>query len=151
MFEIIKSLKPYFFSLREIENNVSLDIKLPTSWKYEQIIAPYRSVKFKVQDKNDKFNLVSLISVASKEGYDVVIGCANEIILINKEEEEKRRLFEEKVNELKVLFQNQSLEKLKDIKLIEENGQEDTTGIRMDEQRIGEGQDRDIEEQEEDD
>ena len=35
--------------------------------------------------------------------------------------------------------------------LIEENGQEDTTGIRMVEQRIGEGQDRDIEEQEEDD
>ena len=151
MFESIKSIRPYFHSLREIENNVSLDIKLPTSWKFEQIIAPYRSIKFKVQDKNDKFNLLSLISMATKEGYDVVVGCANEIILVNKEEEEKKRLFDEKVNELKILFQSQSLDRLKDIKLIEENGQEDTTRVRMVEQGDREGQDRDIESQGEDD
>jgi hypothetical protein len=147
MFEIIQSLKPYFFSLREIESNISLDLKIPTSWKYETIITPYRSIKYKIQDKNDKFNLISLISIASKEGYDVVIGCANEIILVNKEEEEKKRLFEEKVNELKILFQNQTLDKLKDIKLIEENGQEDSTGFGMVEQGNREGQFGDIETQ----
>ena len=151
MYEIIKSLKPYFFSLREVDNSVSLDIKLPTSWKYEHIIAPYRSIKFKVQDKNDKFNLISIFSVATQEGYDIVIGCANEIILVNKEEEEKRKLFEEKVNELKILFQNQSLDKLKDIKLIDENGQEDTTGIGMVEEGDREGQYGDSETQGEDD
>jgi hypothetical protein len=150
MFDIIKTLKPYFFSLRELENNVSLDLKLPSSWKYEEIISPYKSIKFKIQDKSDKFNLISLISVATKEGYDVVIGCANEIILVNKEEEEKRRLFEQKVNELKLLFQNSSLDKLKDIKLIEEYGQENSTGIRMVEQGDKEGQYRNLETQDED-
>ena len=35
VFENIKSLRPYFHSLREIQDNVSLDIKLPLSWKYE--------------------------------------------------------------------------------------------------------------------
>lgn len=150
MYEYIQSLKPYFFSLREIEGNISLDVKFPSSWKFEQIIAPYSSIKFKVQDKNDKFNLVSLISVATKEGYDVVIGCANEIILVNREEEEKRRLFDEKVRELKILFQNQSLEKLKDIKLIEQDGQEDTTRIRMVEEGNREGRNG-VEEREGDD
>ena len=53
MFESIKSLRPYFHSLREIENNVSLDIKLPLTWKYEEIAKPYRSLKMKIQDKNE--------------------------------------------------------------------------------------------------
>jgi hypothetical protein len=135
MFEIIKSLKPYFFSLREVENNVSLDIKLPLNWRYDAIIAPYRSIKTKVQDKNDKYNLLSLISTATQEGYDVVISCANEIISINKEEEEKQKLFQQKVKELQELFQKESLSKLKDINLLNDYGQEAATGNEM----VGEG------------
>jgi hypothetical protein len=131
MFEIIKSMRPYFFSLREIEGNISLDIKLPLNWKYDTIVSPYRSIKTKIQDKNDKFNLLSLISTATQEGYDVVIGCANEIITINKEDEEKQRLFKEKVRELQSLFEKESLSKLKDINLLEDYGQEITTGNGM--------------------
>ena len=69
VFESIKSLRPYFHSLREIQNNVSLDIKLPLTWTYENIIKPYSTITIKVQDKNDKFNLVSLVSQATQEGY----------------------------------------------------------------------------------
>jgi hypothetical protein len=85
VFEEIKSLRPHFHSLREIQNNVSLDIKVPLSWKYEDIVKPYRTVTLKVQDKNDKFNLVSFISQATQEGYDVVFACASEITNHNKE------------------------------------------------------------------
>ena len=85
MFENIKSLRPHFHSLREIEGNVSLDIKLPLTWKHEEIIKPYRSLKFKVQDKNEKFTLMSLISNGTQEGYDVVFACASEIINHNKD------------------------------------------------------------------
>jgi hypothetical protein len=151
MFETIESLKPYFFSLREIDNNVSLDIRLPLNWKYENIIVPYRSIKTKIQDKNDKFNLLSLISVGTKEGYDVVVSCANEIITINKEEEEKQRLFQQKVKELQELFQKESLSKLKDINLLNDYGQEITSRIGMVEQGNVEGQLGDIEAQGEDD
>ena len=151
MFEYIQSLRPYFFSLREIENNVSLDIKLPANWQFEKIVAPYRSVKIKIQDKNDKFNLLSLICVATKEGYDVVLSCANEIIKINKEEEEKRRLFEQKVNELKLLFEKESLDKLKDIDLLNEYGQQDSARIGMVEQGNQEGRIGDRGPQEEND
>ena len=90
MYENIKGLRPYFFSLREIDNNVSLDIKFPLTWKYENIISQYKLVKAKVQDKNDKFHLVSLISTATQEGYDVVFACAGEVVVVNKEEEEKQ-------------------------------------------------------------
>jgi hypothetical protein len=135
MFEYIKKLKPYFFSIREIDNNASLDIRVPINWRYEQIVQPYKSVKIKVQDKNDKFTLISLISNSTHDGYNLLIVCATEIIKVNKEEEEKRRLFEQKVTELKELFQKESLDKLKDITFIESYGYTIETSERM----VGEG------------
>ncbi len=139
MFDNIRHLRPYFFSLREIDNNVSLDIKLPVTWKIESIISLYKSIKYKVQDKNEKFTLVSLISNATADGYDVVFSCAKEIITTNKEMEEKQKLLQQKIKELEVLFQHQSLDKLKDISFIEDVKQENTTGIRLVEERNGEG------------
>ena len=151
MFESIKSLRPHFHSLREVQNNVSLDIKIPLNWKYEDISKPYRTVALKVQDKNDKFNLVSFISQATQEGYDVVFACAEEIFKVNREEEEKQKLFQQKVKELQELFKNESLDRLKEINLTDNYGQEITTGIGVVEQGSGEGQDGDSEPQESDD
>lgn len=151
MFENIKSLRPYFHSLREIESNVSLDIKLPINWKFDEIVKPYRSLKTKVQDKNEKFTLVSLISTASAEGYDVAFACANEIININKEEEEKKRLFHEKVKELESLFLKESLDKLKEMNLLQDYGQEITAGDGMVIEGDREGQDGDRDTEDEDD
>ncbi len=151
MFESIKTLRPHFHSLREIEGNVSLDIRLPLSWRYEDIVKPYRSIKVKVQDKNEKFNLVSLISAGTQDGYDVVFACALEILQINKDEEEKQRLFQQKVKELQELFKKESLEKLKDINLLNDYGQEITAGDGVVEKRDGEGQDGDGDSEEADD
>jgi hypothetical protein len=80
-----------------------------------------------------------LISNATADGYDVVFSCAKEIITTNKEMEEKQKLLQQKIKELEVLFQHQSLDKLKDISFIEDAKQENTTGIRLVEERIGEG------------
>jgi len=151
VFESIKSIRPHFHSLREIEGNVSLDIKLPLTWRYEDIVKPYRSLKMKVQDKNEKFTLLSLIANGTQEGYDVVFACALEILTFNKEEEEKQNLFQQKVRELQELFKKESLDTLKDINLLSNYGQEVTTGDGVVEQGDGEGQDGDVEPQESDD
>ena len=151
MFENIKTLRPHFHSLREVQDNVSLDIKLPLTWKYDDVVKPYSSITIKIQDKNEKFNLISLIAQATQNGYDVVFACANEVVNKNKEEEEKQRLFQQKVKELQQLFQNESLDKLKDINLMSTYGQEITTGDGVVEQGDGEGQDGDTEPQESDD
>ena len=151
MFDSIRFLRPYFFSLREIENNVSLDIKLPVTWKFETIISQYKSVKYKVQDKNEKFNLVSIISNATADGYEIAFSCANEIITVNKENEEKQKLLQSKIKELEILFQHQSLEKLRDLSFIENARQENTTGIRMVDEGSGEGQSGNQDDKESDD
>ena len=151
MFENIKLLRPYFHSLREIQNNVSLDIKLPTNWLFENVVKPYRTIQTKVQDKNDKFILLSIISQSTQEGYDIVFACANEIINTNKEEEEKQKLYQQKLKELQELFKKGSLDKLKEINLLENYGQEDSTSIGDIPEGSGERQDGDSEPQEEDD
>jgi len=136
VFESIRSIRPYFHSLREVKENVSLDIKLPLSWSYSNIIKPYSTIAVKVQDKNENFNLVSLISQSTQNGYDVVFACANEIVTKNKEEEEKQTLFQQKVKELQQLFKNESLDKLKDINLITTYGQEIEAGPEL----VGDGE-----------
>jgi len=151
VFENIKSLRPHFHSLREIEGNVSLDIKLPLNWRHEDISKPYRSIKIKVQDKNEKFTLLSLISLGTQDGYDVVFACALEILQVNKDEEEKQKLFQEKVKELQILFKKESLDTLKDINLLSNYGQEVTTGDRVVEQGDEEGQQGTTEPQDSDD
>ena len=82
--------------------------------------------------------MVSLISNATADGYDVVFSCAKEIITMNKEMEEKQRLLQQKIKELEVLFQHQTLDKLKEISFIEDARQENTTGIKLVEEGSGE-------------
>jgi hypothetical protein len=151
VFDNIKNLRPHFHSLREVKEFVSLDIKLPLNWFYEEIVKPYTSIQVQVQDKNDKRTLLSLITNATEGGYDVVFACAHEIVKVNKEEEEKQRLFQEKVKELQLLFKKESLDKLKDISLLEKYGQEDSTSIGDLQQGSGERQDGDTESQESND
>lgn len=151
MFESIKSLRPHFHSLREIEGNVSLDIRLPLNWRHEDIVKPYRAIKVKIQDKNEKFTLMSLISNGTQDGYDVVFACALEILQINRDEEEKQKLFHQKVKELQELFKKESLDKLKDINLLNDYGQEITTSLGLVEEGDGEGQEGDRDTEDSDD
>jgi len=150
VFENIKSLRPHFHSLREIQENVSLDVRLPLNWTYEEICKPYTSVAIKVQDKNEKHTLVSLIGNATLDGYEIVFSCAKEIVKVNFEIEEKQKLFQSKIKELELLFQHESLDKLKELSFIE-NGQEITTGIKLVGQGDEEGRSADSETQEQDD
>lgn len=147
MFDTIKKLRPHFFSLREIDKTVSLDIKLPLIWGFDSTIEKFPSVKIKIQDKNDKFSLVSLVSHATSDGYDAVFNCGLDIIEVNKEMEEKKRLFEEKVSELRVMFEKESLNKLKEIKFKKDEEHEEFPslgdGENPTEEGVVEGQDRD--------
>jgi len=133
MYKFIQSLKPYFFSLREINDNVSLDIKIPTTWGYNDIaLKPqFNTIRTQVQDQNDKNTLLSIISDATEMGYGNVLLLANDIIQTNMEEEEKLKLFNQKMNELKEIFLKSSLDNLKDITFTNDGKAKTTTGIRM--------------------
>jgi len=131
VYEIIKSLKPYFFSLREIKDNVSLDLKLPVSWKYEKIAQVYKTLQLKIQDKNDKDVLISFICTATQEGYDIVFQCANEVVEKNLEEEKKRELFDKKVREMREMFEKMGLDELEKITFDKEQTKDEEGELRL--------------------
>ena len=72
VYDTISSLRPYFFSLREIKENVSLDIRLPLNWK----LLEYSDDQIKIQDQNEKNMLISIINTATKDGYNEVFNIA---------------------------------------------------------------------------
>lgn len=153
-FEIIKNLQPYFFSLREINNNICLDLRLTVTWKFTDIVTKYNNetpLIYKIQDKNENFLLVSLITELKFDNFNKLFDCAFEIIKTNKESEEKEKLLQLKIKELKELFQNESLDKLKDISFSENEKQEDTTIIKLAGKRNKKGQLGNNEPQEEND
>jgi hypothetical protein len=128
VFDTIKSLQPNFFSLRELNTAtdtaiVSLDLKIPIGWKVEDIS---EGVTLKTQDKNEHTKLISLVAPNTKEGYDAVFTMGKKIIKVNKEEEEKIKLFNEKVEELKTLFLSSPLDKLKEISFEKKDGVRNT-------------------------
>ena len=129
MYKEITLLRPYFHSLREFNTEVSFDLKLPLSWEITPDISIFKSVKFKEQDKNEKTKLVSYIAPKTEDGYREVYKCVTHIITANLEKERKERLLEEKIKELKKLFQEKDLELLENLKFDELYGRERTEGI----------------------
>jgi hypothetical protein len=122
VFDTVNSLRPFFFSLREIKENISLDIKIPANWKTNEVLAEFmHDVGLTIQDQNEKNLLISIISTATKDGYDAVFSAAKKIIKANQEQEEKVKLFNVKVEELKTLFLSSPLDKLKEISFIKDD------------------------------
>lgn len=119
MHNTIRSLRPYFHSLREIGDQVSLDMKFPSNWDSNTIlkIANGNSINLKMQDKNNNFQLFSFINPATDDGYDAVITCVKEVITYNIELEEKNTLLLQKIQELENIFKVEPLDKLKNLQI----------------------------------
>ena len=127
--------------MREIKENVSLDLKLPVSWKYEKIVQVYKTLDIKIQDKNDKSILISFICTATRDGYDTAFQCANEVVEKNLEEEKKRELFDKKVREMREMFEKMGLDELEKLSFDKDAEKYNTEGIRLVGEGDSEGQD----------
>ena len=135
--ELIRALRPYFISIKEIEGQAGLYILIPKSWKYDM----YQSsnLQVKKQDGNEEHTLISIISKikVGEETYENMFDVANKIVKYNFEQEEKERLFKEKMDELKEIFMNADLDKLKHIKFTQDEGQTSVAGIGNGERQPG--------------
>jgi hypothetical protein len=82
--------------------------------------------------------LFSFVSEITEEDVEQVSGNIQNIIKYNLEREEKEKLFDSKVNELKMIFEKQNLSNLKSlhfdikkskIELVDNEEEIDTTGV----------------------
>jgi len=114
LYNELLSFFPYLVSIRKLENYVSFDVVFPKSWGLPKKYVDENSVvENQSEDPNTKF--FSFISQFDQDSLHKVKNSIENVIKYNLEREEKQKLFQDKVNELKNLFEGQSLENLKSL------------------------------------
>jgi len=114
---IYKELTPiinYLTQIRKLENYLVFDVAFPMTWKILK--------KHIIEDKfvnngtsNELLNL-SFVSEYDEKNINIIQDNILNIINYNLEREEKERLLEMKINELKTIFDKESLDNLKNFK-----------------------------------
>ena len=112
LYKEFSSLFPYLQSVRKIENYLSFDISFPNSWKLPKKYVEENKIVEQVSNIQNE-RLFSYVCEITESGVEKVYQNLSSIIKYNKEREEKDKLFESKVEELKKLFEKQNLDKLK--------------------------------------
>jgi hypothetical protein len=115
IYKEFSDLYPYIQSIRKLKNYLSFDMNFPKDWKLPKKFIPENNVvENESQDPNRR--LISFVSEFEEEKVDSITASIKNIVKYNKELEEKERLFNSKVKELKTIFEKQNLTTLKDLK-----------------------------------
>ena len=114
LYEQLNKIFPYLLSIRKLEGYVSVDIEFPSTWKLPK---KHIDEKMVVEQKNTKpnFRCLSFATQFNEETLDKLFDNLNSIINYNLEREEKEKLFETKVMELKNFFDKAKLTDLKSL------------------------------------
>jgi ATP-dependent Lon protease len=111
--KFISATSNYLKSVRILKNYVSFDMIFPSTW-----VIPKKNENVEVLENQDKDGSVitSFVCVNSPELVDLIENTIDKVIKTNIEREEKERLFKNKVQELKHIFEKENLENLKGLK-----------------------------------
>jgi hypothetical protein len=100
--------------VRKLENYLSFDVSFPTTWKLPKKYVDEEKV-MEQGSKVENHRFFSFVSEISEENVGIISDNLKNIIRYNLELEEKDKLFQNKVNELKSIFEKQNLNNLKDL------------------------------------
>lgn len=114
LFTEFSTLFPYLQSVRKLKNYLSFDVHFPTTWKIPKKFVNEQKV-VEQDSKLDGHRLISFVSEISESSVADTTSDIQNIIKYNLDREEKDKLFQTKVNELKSIFEKQNLSKLKNL------------------------------------
>jgi hypothetical protein len=112
LYQEFSALLPYLQSVRKLQNYLSFDVSFPNTWKIPKKFVEEEKIMEQTSTLPDE-RLFSYVTEIVEEDVQKVYLNIKNIIKYNLEREEKDRLFESKVEELKKIFEKQNLEKLK--------------------------------------
>jgi hypothetical protein len=136
-FTEFNTLSPYLQSVRKLKTYLSFDIHFPNTWKIPKKFVDEETLLENESGESGK-RFFSFVSTFNEEEVEKIFSNLRNIIKYNKEREEKDKLFQSKVNELKSIFEKQNLDNLQALKFeISENqkieledGEENTDPVR---------------------
>jgi hypothetical protein len=112
LYQEFSALLPYLQSVRKLKNYLSFDVSFPNTWKIpKKFVEEDKIMEQTSQIQNER--LFSYVTEITEDGVQKAHINIKNIIKYNLEREEKDRLFESKVEELKQIFEKQNLDKLK--------------------------------------
>lgn len=128
LYQEFSALLPYLQSVRKLKNYLSFDVSFPNTWKLpKKFVEEDKIMEQQSQIQNER--LFSYVTEISEESVQKAHHNIKQIIRYNLEREEKERLFDTKVEELKKLFEKQNLDKLKGLYF---DISEPTTKVKLD-------------------
>ena len=114
LYKAISPLVDYIYSIRKLKNFMSFDLKFPAKWSLPKtLVEENQIVPFEVDDPNSKG--ISFVVEINEASFETTISKINKIIKINKEREQKEILFKNTIEQLKKTFEQNDLDKLKDL------------------------------------
>jgi len=114
-FTEFNTLSPYLQSVRKLKTYLSFDIHFPNTWKIPKKFVDEETLLENESTETGK-RFFSFVSTFNEEEVEKIINNLRNIIKYNKEREEKDKLFQTKVNELKSIFEKQNLDNLQALK-----------------------------------
>lgn len=116
LYENIELMEPFFHAIRKHQSFFIIDVTLPTQWTYKDEVVSVKG-DIGVKDngvKGDK-RYLSFYSKSESIHVQLAVNTILKVITNNEEREEKDRLLQEKIIELKRRFETTELDKLKDL------------------------------------
>lgn len=128
LYSDLEDVFDYLISVRKLKTYLSFDIELPKTWKIPKRYANEEKV-VEIQSKTDNKRSFSFVSEFNQSDVDLTVNNIKNIISYNKEIEQKERLLQSKIQELKQIFEKTNLDNLQSLKfeIIEQsltNGEE---------------------------
>jgi hypothetical protein len=114
LYKEFSALLPYLQSVRKLESYLSFDLSFPTTWKLPKKYVDEDKV-MEQTSKSDGHRFFSFVSEINEESVEKMSENLKNIIKYNHDREEKDRLFQNKVEELKSIFERQDLTSLKNL------------------------------------
>jgi len=115
LYKEFSTLFPYLQSVRKIKNYLTFDVSFPNTWKLpKRFVDESKVVEQQSQIPNER--LFSFVSQIEEKDIETLSQNIQSIIKHNLDREEKEKLFQTKVEELKGLFEKTNLNYLKQLK-----------------------------------
>ena len=143
LYKEFSTLFPYLQSVRKLKNYLSFDLSIPNTWKLPKKFVDEEKI-MEQDSKIEGHRLISFVTEISEDAVEKNTDNIQNIIKYNLDREEKDRLFQIKVAELKSVFEKQSLSKLKNLSFeirtekIELEDEEESIGATS--ELVGEGE-----------
>ena len=115
LYKEFSNLLPYLQSVRKLKEYFSFDVSFPITWKLPKKYVDENRV-VEQDSKTSTHRFFSFVSEINEEDVERITSNIKSIVKYNLEREEKEQLFENKVNELKGIFEKQNLKNLKNLK-----------------------------------